>query len=138
MKRLLVLLALTCFIGCYSFSPVSSMSDSLLRQEYLNNQYQIKTLESVLLTGTNYMPVSQQQAPTSYTTTGSANTYGNTTYVRTQTTPNYRSSSAANFANGYNMGSTIKINRKRKKLERLLSRQRALGMEMHKRGIMSP
>ena len=117
MKKLLILLILPCFIGCYSFQPVSSMSDYQLQHEYKDIQYQIRIKESEY----SSMTASQSQRPTSYTATTSGN--------KTTITPDRDIFSS--FTSGRQEG-------KKRQITKLLSRQRELGMEMHRRGIGSP
>ncbi len=120
-KKLLVLIILPCFVGCYitpTYEPVSSMSRSQLQQEYLDTQYQIKIAESKPL------DLLEPQRPTSYT----AHTYGNTTRI----TPNNSNDA---FVNGWNSQARYE---KQQEITDLLSRQRELGMEMYRRGINLP
>ena len=47
MKKFIIVLLIThLLIGCYTFKPVSKMSDSQLQQEYLDIQYELSEVKS--------------------------------------------------------------------------------------------
>ena len=146
MKKLLIILPLL-FSGCfgvYKFEPVSSMSDSQLQQEYLDIQSKIgmKQVQSDF----GFRKIAPQK-PTSYTTTGSARTYGNisrtspyggsysgTTYVNAQTRPNYGGKDAATArAVGIILSRLVGVSAVMD-IHKLQTRQNTLELELSRRG----
>jgi hypothetical protein len=146
MKKLLIILPLL-FSGCfgvYKFEPVSSMSDSQLQQEYLDIQSKIgmKQVQSDF----GFRKIAPQK-PTSYTTTGSARTYGNisrtspyggsysgTTYLDAQTRANYGGKDAATArAVGIILSRLVGVSAVMD-IHKLQTRQNTLELELSRRG----
>ena len=86
MKKLLIILIILLLVGCYTtYKPVSTLTDSELRSEYWDVQFKLNEAQR---TYQKHREPQTQKRPTSYTTTGSADTYGNTTYFSAHTTSN--------------------------------------------------
>ena len=146
MKKLLIILPLL-FSGCfgvYGFKPVSEMTDSQLQQEYLDIQSKIdmKQVQSDF----GFRKIAPQK-PTSYTTTGSARTYGNisrtspyggsysgTTYLDAQTRANYGGKDAATArAVGIILSRLVGVSAVMD-IHKLQTRQNTLELELSRRG----
>ncbi len=110
--------------GCQSFKPVSTMSDNQLKHEYFDIQHRISIKELDYLDSQNRMPVQP-----SYTTRGTANTYGDTTYINTRTTTN------SGLISGYNKGLAIRGRRAIRDIKKLKSRLYTLRLELSRRGL---
>jgi hypothetical protein len=146
MKKLLIILPLL-FSGCfgvYKFKPVSEMTDSQLQQEHLDIQSKIGMKQVQSDFGFRYIA---PQKPTSYTTTGSARTYGNisrtspyggyysgTTYLNAQTRPNYGGKdAAAGRAVGIMLSRLIGVSAVMD-IHKLETRLNTLALELSRRG----
>ena len=146
MKKLPLILILSlagCF-GVYSFKPVSSMNDSQLQQEYLDIQSKIEMKQ--VQSDFGFRKIAPQK-PTSYTTTGSARTYGNisrtspyggsysgTTYVNAQTRANYGGKDAATArAVGIILSRLVGVSAVMD-IHKLQTRQNTLELELSRRG----
>lgn len=157
-KKFLIVLPLLFLIGCYttplvSSTPVSSMSDSELQNEYLDIQYKISFKEAEYFNTPSRVPV---PPPTikSYNTSGSANTYGSThgsissgtysnpysstysgtTYMNTRTTPNYDYSDST-YASLDNLVLDITRDRLKRDINTLRDRLSNLRLELSRRGL---
>jgi hypothetical protein len=119
MKRIIIILLTThLLIGCYTFKPVTKMSDWQLQQEYLDIQYKGSELKSK----------SNLQANK---TAGYINNYAN---VASQLVP-YPGIYNSSFKRVASEGDKVKLKNDIATLSERLSKLR---LEMSKRGIYSP
>ncbi len=120
MKKPLVALLIThLLMGCYTFKPVSRMSDWQLQQEYLDVQYKLSAQQT------------KYYNPPIYTTTGYIKDYAG---VASQLVP-YPSVFNYAILNTVSAGEKVKLQDDIATLSKRLSE---LGLEMSKRGIYSP
>jgi hypothetical protein len=119
MKRIIIVLLITqLLIGCYTFKPVSKMSDWQLQQEYLDIQYKVSELKSK----------SSSQANK---TAGYIKNYAN---VASQLVP-YSGIYNSSIISTVSEGEKVKLQNDIGTLSERLSKLR---LEMSKRGIYSP
>jgi len=119
MKTLIiVLLIIHLLIGCYTFKPVSKMSDWQLQQEYLDIQYKLSEVKSKYNSPTN-------------NTTGYINNYAD---VASQLAP-YPGVLNSSILSTFSAGEKVKLQDDITTLSERLSKLR---LEMSKRGIYSP
>lgn len=119
MKRIfIVLLATSLLIGCYTFKPVSKMSDWQLRQEYLDVQYKLSEIKSK-----NNLLANE--------TAGYINNYAN---VASQLVP-YSGIYNSSVRSVVSEGDKVRLKNDIATLSERLSKLR---LEMSKRGIYSP
>jgi hypothetical protein len=119
MKTLIiVLLIIHLLIGCYTFKPVSKMSDWQLQQEYLDIQYKLSEVKSKYNSPTN-------------NTTGYINNYAG---VASQLVP-YPGVFNSSILSTFSAGEKVKLKDDMATLSERLSKLR---LEMSKRGIYSP
>ncbi len=105
-------------VGCYTFKPVSKMSDWQLQQEYLDVQYKLSAKQT------------EYNSPTS-NTTGYLNNYVG---VANLLYPQSRALSSA-IMSTVPAGEKVKL---KEEIVTLSKRQSELRLEMSKRGIYSP
>ncbi len=117
-KNFIILLAIHILIGCYTFKPVSKMSDWQIQQEYLDVQYKLSEAKSKGNSQTNK-------------TAGYINNYAN---VASQLVPypGIYNSSVRSLASE---GDKVRI---KNDIATLSERLSQLRLEMSKRGIYSP
>ncbi len=119
MKAAFFVLMLTqLLIGCYTFKPVSKMSDWQLQQEYLDVQYKLSVKQT------------EYNSPAS-NTTGYLNNYVS---VANQLYPQARALSST-IMSTLPAGEKVKL---KDEIATLSKRQSELRLEMSKRGIYSP
>ncbi len=119
MKRILIILLTThLLIGCYTFKPVSKMSDWQLQQEYLDVQYKLSKIKSKHNTPANQ-------------TAGYINNYAN---VASQLVP-YPGIYNSSIRSAVSEGDKVRLKNDMATLSERLSKLR---LEMSKRGIYSP
>ncbi len=120
MKKPLVALLIThLLMGCYTFKPVSGMSDWQLQQEYLDVQYKLSVQQT------------KYYNPPIYNTTGYIKNYAD---VASQLVP-YPGVFNYAILNTVSAGEKVKLQDDIATLSKRLSE---LGLEMSKRGIYSP
>ncbi len=119
MKRIFIILLTThLLIGCYTFKPVSKMSDWQLQQEYLDVQYKLSKIKSKHSTPANQ-------------TSGYINNYAN---VASQLVP-YPGIYNSSIRSAVSEGDKVRLKNDMATLSERLSKLR---LEMSKRGIYSP
>jgi hypothetical protein len=119
MKRIfIILLATPLLIGCYTFKPVSKMSDWQLQQEYLDVQYKLSEIKSKHNLAANE-------------TVGYINNYAN---VASQLVP-YPGIYNSSIRSAVSEGDKVRLKNDIATLSERLSRLR---LEMSRRGIYSP
>ncbi len=118
MKRFIVLLIIHLLFGCYTFKPVSKMSDQQLQQEYLDTQYELSEVKS------------EYNSPTN-NTTGYINNYAG---VASQLVP-YPGVLNSSILSTLSEGEKVKLQNDMATLSERISKLR---LEMSKRGIYSP
>ncbi len=120
MKKSLVILLIThLLIGCYTFRPVTRMSDWQLQQEYLDVQYKLSAQQA------------KYYNPPIYNTTGYIEDYAG---VASQLVP-YPGVFNSAILSTVSAGEKVKLQDDIATLSKRLSE---LGLEMSKRGIYSP
>lgn len=117
-KLIIVLLLIHLFIGCYTFKPVSKMSDWQLQQDYLDTQYKLSELKS------------RYNSPTN-NTTGYIRNYAG---VTSQLVP-YPGVVNSSIISTFSAGEKVKL---KDDIATLSERLNKLRLEMSKRGIYSP
>ncbi len=119
MKRtFIILLTAHLLIGCYTFKPVSKMSDWQLQQEYLDVQYKLSKIKS------------KHSAPATQTA-GYLDNYAN---VASQLVP-YPGIYNSSIRSVVSEGDKVRLENDTATLSERLSKLR---LEMSKRGIYSP
>ncbi len=117
-KLIIVLLIIHLLIGCYTFKPVSRLSDGQLQQEYLDIQYKLSEVKSKYNSPTN-------------NTTGYIKNYAD---VASQTVP-YPGEYNSAILSTFSAGEKVKL---KDDIATLSARLSKLRLEMSKRGIYSP
>ncbi|MBC8548637.1 MAG: hypothetical protein H8D23_03205 [Candidatus Brocadiales bacterium] len=119
MKRIFIILLIThLLIGCYTFKPVSKMSDWQLRQEYLDVQYKLSEIKS-------------KHNLLANETAGYINNYAN---VASQLVP-YPGIYNSSVRSVVSEGDKVRL---KNDIATLSARLSKLRLEMSKRGIYSP
>ena len=117
-KNFIILLVIHLLIGCYTFKPVSKMSDWQIQQEYLDVQYKLSEARSKGNSQTNK-------------TAGYINNYAN---VASQLVP-YSGIYNSSVRSVASEGDKVRL---KNDIVTLSERLSQLRLEMSKRGIYSP